>query len=579
MIKKVFLTITYKTFVFSLFVQTHITNTTLVDVENKKLIPNQTIKIIDDLITDIKHSSEFSLPADSHVVDGIDKYLIPGLVDAHVHFFQNGGLYTRPDAIDLRKYSSYENEIEIAKSGMETTLRRYLKHGITTVIDVGATYNLLNHRNEFKDKSYSPTIFMTGPLLTTFKPQVYQSLVNDNPFILTKSIKDGINSVKEQLPYNPDFIKIWYIVGVDGLSIKESAYKNLPIVKAIIDEAHRNKLKVAVHATQKITAQLAVENGADFLVHSINDEVLGKDFIELLKKKKVILCPTLMVHSGYNKTFGQKLQFNNRELLESDPYQLGSLLDLRHLEDTLLVNRLNRYANSDKKMLHIKKSDSVSLVNLKLLADAGVLIASGTDAGNIGTLHASSYLGELNAMHKSGMTNWQIIEASSINGAKILDKEEQIGSIDIGKKADLVLLDGNPVENFQNIAKVFRIINKGEVIKPDELLSNSPRALAQRQLNGYNLRNIDAFLEPYDDDVEVYYFPNQLQYVGKETMKEIYSQMFNQISNLHCELKNRIVHNNIVIDKELVRSGDTKKEAVAIYHIEVEKIKRVYFVK
>ena len=62
-------------------------------------------------------------------------------------------------------------------------------------------------------------------------------------------------------------------------------------------------------------------------------------------------------------------------------------------------------------------------------------------------------------------------------------------------------------------------------------------------------------------------------------MKEIYSQMFNQISNLHCELKNRIVHNNVVIDKELVRFGDTKKEAVAIYHIEDEKIKRVYFVK
>ena len=78
----------------------------------------------------------------------------------------------------------------------------------------------------------------------------------------------------EQCSSVPDFIKIWYIAGADGLSVEESARKNLPIVKAIIAEAHKNNLKVAVHATQRFTAQLAVENGADFLVHSVEDEIL-----------------------------------------------------------------------------------------------------------------------------------------------------------------------------------------------------------------------------------------------------------------------------------------------------------------
>ena len=128
---------------------------------------------------------------------------------------------------------------------------------------------------------------------------------------LTKTIEDGINGVKQQLKYNPDFIKIWYIAGADGLGIEESARKNLPIIKAIIDEAHKNNLKIAVHATQRITAQLAVENGADFLVHSVDDEILKDDFVKLIKKNKTVLCPTLIVSGGYLNTFGQNLKMSD----------------------------------------------------------------------------------------------------------------------------------------------------------------------------------------------------------------------------------------------------------------------------
>ena len=92
-----------------------------------------------------------------------------------------------------------------------------------------------------------------------------------------------------------------------------------------------------------------------------------------------------------------------------------------------------------------------------MLSDAGVVIATGTDAGNIGTMHASSYLAELQAMQKSGMTNWQIIEASTINGAKVLDKEDELGSVRIGKKANLILLDANPVEQIENVTKIHRV--------------------------------------------------------------------------------------------------------------------------
>lgn len=568
-------------FIFSnlIFSQTYIKNVTIVDVEQQKLSPNQTVVVTDDLITNIQNHKNKKLPKDAKVIDGTGKYLIPGLIDSHIHFFQNGGLYTRPDAIDLRKYKSYEQEIAYAKTDMENKLRRYLQNGITTVVDVGATYHFLKQRNDFTNKSFSPYIFITGPLLTTYEPEVFEGLGEDEPFTLTKTVEDGINGVREQLKYNPDLIKIWYIAGEDGLSVEKSVRKNLPIIKAIINEAHKNNLKVAVHATQRITAQLAVENGADFLVHSIDDEILKDDFVQLMKKNKIILSPTLITHSAYLNTFGQRIKMSNHELQKADPYQLGSLLDLKHLSENNLVKAYQDYANAPENILVVNKTDSISMANLKILSDAGVLIATGTDAGNIGTLHASSYLTELKAMQKSGMNNWKIIQASTINGAKVFDKENEFGSVTTGKKANLVLLDKNPIEDIENLTKINTIINKGIVFKPDAIIKSTPTDLVQRQLNAYNFRNIDAFLKPYADDVEVYSYPNKLLYTGKKKMRKQYSEMFNKIPNLHCELKERIVQGNIVIDKERVQFGDQTIEAIAIYHIEKDKIKKVYFIE
>jgi imidazolonepropionase-like amidohydrolase len=574
-------TITFLLFLLSnvLIAQTYITNVTIADVEKQKLIPNQTVVITNDLITNIQPSSKIKIPANATVVDGTGKYLIPGMTDAHIHFFQNGGLYARPDAIDLRNKMPYNKEIELSHQTMEDKLRRYLQNGITNVIDVGATNNFLKQKELFKNTNYAPSIFMTGPLLTTYEPKAFENLKDDEPFSLVKTIDDGIKMIQQQLPFHPDFIKIWYIAGADGLGIEASARKNLPIIKAIIDEAHKNNLKVAVHATQRITAQLAVENGCDFLVHSVDDEIVKDDFIQLLKKNKTILCPTLVVHDGYANTFGQKNNFSNYELLKADPYQLGSLLDLKHLPDTLLVKRYKKQFNAEAVVANGNKTNAISRENLKKLSDVGVLIATGTDAGNIGTLHASSYLAELKAMQKAGMSNWQIIQASTINGAKILNKENEFGTITIGKKANLILLENNPIENLDNISTINRVINRGVVFNPNELIKETPTALAQRQLNAYNVRNIEAFLEPYADDVEIYTYPDKLENKGKAEMRKIYSDMFERTPDLHCELLSRIVQGNIVIDKERVQFGKNIIEAVAIYHIENNKIKKVYFIQ
>ena len=560
------------------FSQTYITDVTIADVENQKLIPHQTVIITGDKISKIQPAEKVSIPANAVVVAGDGKYLFPGLTDAHVHFSQSGGLYTRPDAINLREFKPYQEEINWSHEHMEEVLRRYMRSGVTTVIDVGTTVNFLKQREQFKDASFSPTIYMAGPLLTTYEPDAFKGLKDDSPFNLVTSVENAKKAIAQQLVFHPDLLKIWYIVGQDTSDIEASARNYLPIIKAIIEEAHRNDLKIAIHATKLITAQLSVENGCDYLVHSIDDEILPDDFVKLLKKKKTILCPTLVVHDGYVNTFGQNLNMTVHDLRTSDPFQLGSLLDLKHLADTVLVKKYMTRSNKPETQASSKKVDDIMRINLKKLSDGGVTIATGTDAGNIGTLHASSYMAEIKAMQESGMTNWQILQASTMNGAKVLDKENDFGTITEGKKANLILLDANPVENLDNLTKIHRVINKGKFIDPDTLIRETPEALVQRQLNAYNFRNIEAFLETYADDVEVYKDKDHLLYKGKAEMRKIYAELFNNSSSLHCEILNRIIQGNVVIDKEQVQLGNDRFiEGVVMYQVEGEKIKKVYF--
>lgn len=580
--KKTLFLILFCFFVVGFHAQTYIQNVTVVDVISQKLLPNQTIVITKDIISEIKPSKKIKIPKNAKIINGEGKYLIPGMTDAHVHFFQSGGLYTRPDALDLRNHISYEKEISWVHQNMKDFLNRYLKLGITSVIDVGATYNFLTLKNSLP-KTNLPTVYMTGPLLTTYENDIFKNRDKDEPFKLVLTVEDARKMVQEQIPYKPDFIKIWYIVTGEKKNTEVNARKNEAIIKAAIDEAHKNNLKVAVHATERITAQIAVENGVDFLVHNIEDEIVPDSFVKLLKSKNIILSPTLTVVGNYYKTYGQKHHYSTFELNNSNPEAIGSIDDMKHLSyssDSTKIKRLKTRFNLPQMDDYIAKNDSIRDINLKKLSDGGVTIVAGTDAGNIGTQHATSFISELRAMQKSGMSSWQVIQSATINPAKIFNKEKISGSVSIGKIADLVLLNSNPIENLDNLTKINMVFKNGESINPEKTVKETPEMLVQKQVNGYNARNIDAFLEPYAENVELYMFPNKLISKGKDTMRKDYSEMFEKLPELHCEIKNRIVNGNFIIDQESI-SGMRKGEKVvasAIYEIKDGKISKVYFI-
>ncbi|MFK7978386.1 MAG: amidohydrolase family protein, partial [Saprospiraceae bacterium] len=190
-----------------------IINAAIIEVEQGQLKQNQTILIEDGLIKDIRKSRKRK-PKGARIIDAKGKFILPGLVDAHIHFFQSGGLYTRPDAIDLRKYVPYEEEIAWLKKEAGTIAKRYLQAGITTIVDVGGPMYNYTIREALKDDKSSPSIYLTGPLVSTYQPEEFK--IPDPPIVKVNNTEEARALVQKQIPLKPDFIKIWFIVGADG---------------------------------------------------------------------------------------------------------------------------------------------------------------------------------------------------------------------------------------------------------------------------------------------------------------------------------------------------------------------------
>jgi len=549
---------------------TIISNVNLVDVKKGKVLAGQTIVLNGEKIEQVVPAAKLKTITGAQIIDGSGKYLMPGMTDAHIHFFQSGGLYTRPDVVDLRSKWPYEKEKAFGINNATDYLGRYLRLGITTVFDIGGPMANFIIRDSIGKTIAAPNILVTGPLFSMVDRDQFG---DDKPIIKITNNEEADALFKKMLPHKPDFIKIWYIA-----SPALPAEKNFELVKYIAGKTHESGLKLAVHATQLKTAELAIEAGADILVHSIDDEIVPDDFSKKLKEKNITYIPTLIVSNGYFKALSGKLDNHPQDLAWANAFAYGSLTDpeaMAEVEMPALLKTIRKTEFPDR----IRTTDSIRAVNLLKLYKTGVNIASGTDAGNIGTFHASSFIQELEAMKSTGLSVPEIIKASTINPAIGFGKEHLWGSIEKGKLADLLLLKKNPLESLQNLNSIELVFKNGKALAPDSIVKESPEAIVQRQLNAYNARNIDAFMDTYSDDVELYDFPNTMTQKGKENMRKGYEGFFKNVPNLYCKIEKRIVIGNKVIDHEKVRAGTRTLNAVAVYEVENGKIKKVTFIK
>src|SRR4030095_13741938 len=190
------------------------------------------------------------------------KWIIPGLIDAHVHFSQSGGLYTRPDIIDLRSRRPYEKELEAIRERLPYAFERYLASGITGVVDCGGPMWNFDVRDIASKTKRAPRVAVAGPLISTYLPPTTPT---DDPDIVTpNSPAEARDLVRRQLDRRPDLIKLWWVRRPgDNLD------RQVEIMSAAIEESKSRGIRVAVHATELETAKAALRAGADILVHSV----------------------------------------------------------------------------------------------------------------------------------------------------------------------------------------------------------------------------------------------------------------------------------------------------------------------
>jgi len=442
-----------------------LTGATLINPADEKTVPDAIVVLDDEKITAAGSPNDVKVPQDARQIDCHGKFILPGYIDTHVHFFQSGGLFTRPDMVDLTGVRPYAEEIAWIKAHLDDTFARYLRSGITSVVDVGGPMWNFEVRRRANATAKAPRVAVAGPLISSVaRPQLD---LGDPPIVKIETPEEGRALVRKLAAQHPDYVKIWYIV-----SPEKPAASFRPVVHAVIAESHANHLRVAVHATELEAARAAVEEGADLLVHSVTDKPVDADFVRLLQQRGTILTPTLVVFERYNRTFVGQLNLTTEEKAWGNPEVLASL-DLTKLAEDKLPPRIKTARESpDSTMDKVRITYSIAFRNLKTLEDAGVPIAAGTDAGNIGTIHGPSLFREFQLMKQAGLTNMQILRSATATAAKVFGGETgaRIGSIAPGQYADLVILNSNPLDDIAHASDIQTVIKNGVVYPAQSLL-------------------------------------------------------------------------------------------------------------
>src|SRR6266581_4375880 len=322
------------------------------------------------------------------------QWIIPGLIDTHVHFSQTGWVDGRPDALDLRDRYPYETVEAELHARPERFFRSYLCSGVTSVFDVGGYPWTLDLQARTARSTTAPRVLAAGPLLSTI--DFWLNLPDQRQFIYMADSATVRQAVRAHKAWGAAAMKVWYIMPPQPPDTARVS----ALVHAAGDEARKVGLPLIVHATGLWEAKDALRAGARVLVHSVWSAPVDDEFLALARSQGTTYVPTLTVPDGYRQVAARRFARDRQPLACVDRATRAKALATdtvalaQRPSDSLLATRTARTA----------RSFAQAQANLKRVHDAGIPIALGTDAGNPLTLHGASVFMELEAMQASGLT-------------------------------------------------------------------------------------------------------------------------------------------------------------------------------
>lgn len=439
-----------------------IRNGNTINLETGK-VALQDIYISDGRIIKILNSDQKIVFESDQIIDAFGKFILPGFWDNHVHFRGGDSLI----------------------SANKNFLNLFIANGITTVRDAGGdlTPSVLDWRKAIAEGNLvGPTIFTSGPKIDGSGGTWAGSLeINDEA-----DIKKALDSL-EGIP--TDFVKL-YDSKISGelylKTIVEAEKRNLitsghmPFTVRL-DEAIDSGIDAIEHMyyimkgcasnekeiTEKLNnKEIGFWDAMPLLLQNYQDSVAKKTFLKL-KEHHVYVVPTLHI--------GKTLSYLDKVDHSSDTY-------LKYMSKGIIktyAGRINRSKNSSEEVIADRKALDVFFGQLtKSLNDAGVGLLAGSDSGayNSYTYPGISLHMELEQLVASGISPLDAIRTSAYNGSKFLKQDVDYGSISVGKIADLVLLNANPLENIKNTKNIHTVIQQSKVYnstKLDSLLKES----------------------------------------------------------------------------------------------------------
>ena len=436
---------------------TAITGATVIDGTGSEPILNSVIVLRDERIDCIGTSADCNVPEDAEIIDAAGKYITPGLVDTHVHFFQSGFFDSRPDALDITDTYPFPEVVAYQQLNPERYYDSYLCSGITAVYDVGGMSWSIGLQESAEMNPFAPHVAASGSLITPVQGAPFD-LPSDKVLVPLNSEEDGIKTVQYMSALGSTGIKFW------GLRADDEAY--MKRVEAAAEEIKRLGNVMIAHATTLEQAKAALRNGTKLLVHSVSDREVDDEFIRLALENETIYNPTLIVSSGYLLAYRAAADIEPLEIVDPNGCIDQKTLDLLNSASDFIDHPqlsgalLERIRNFNPQTGRVSDTD---VLNLKKVYEAGIPIAVGTDAGNPGTLHGISIYEEMEAMQAAGISASDLIVMATRNGAKAMQRLDDFGTLETGKMANLILLDDDPSEDIYNMRSITHVMIKGNI--------------------------------------------------------------------------------------------------------------------
>ncbi|MGH7659935.1 MAG: amidohydrolase family protein [Vulcanimicrobiaceae bacterium] len=365
-------------------------------------------------ISAVRPSGATKPSSDANIVDVGGAFVMPGLIDMHVHLMWSGS----PDPVSV-----------VDKEGEQlTTIRAVanaqaeLRGGVTTVLDLGGNWDIAITVARAINRGY-----VEGPRVIAAGQTIIMTGGHD-PFwgIFCDSPTQVISAVRRQVTLGAGVIKVSATGGVYGrpeaeeIGQSELGYEELA---AAAGEAHRFGLKAASHALGTQGIRDSVRAGIDMIEHGI---FLDEPLVREMKERGTVLCPTLLIY---------------RKIADGSDGTIPA------------------YATAKAKTAVAAHRES-----FRMALEAGLTIVAGTDAGSCDTVHPS-LIGELECMREYGMPSDAVLRAATSTAAKALGMGEKFGSLEPGKAADLLIVDGDPLDDVATLRRPRAVMHAGRFVK------------------------------------------------------------------------------------------------------------------